>query len=137
MELEIEFAFTKYDLPFRKGNKPQLTQETFEIVAIATEKPPTYIIKDEQEEVIRGKSTRRNYVESFEYGFISSRVGFQRIFAALSKQYPQFISKFHAGASEFERTIGGSIFHGCTKTLLRGNLCFTMRNSPKNRGLLS
>ena len=46
---------SQYDLPFRKGYKPQLTQETFEIVAIATEKTPTYTIKDEQEEVIRGK----------------------------------------------------------------------------------
>ena len=46
---------SKYDLPFRKGYKPQVTQETFEIVAIATKKPPTSAIKDEQEEVIRGK----------------------------------------------------------------------------------
>ena len=45
----------KYDLPFRKGYKPQFTQEFFEIVAIATKKPPTYTIKDAQEEVIRGK----------------------------------------------------------------------------------
>ena len=46
---------SKYDLPFRKGYKPQFTHENFEIVAIATKKPPTYTIKDEQEEVIRGK----------------------------------------------------------------------------------
>ena len=46
---------SKYDLPFRKGYKPQFTQKIFEIVAIATKKPPTYTIKDEQEEVIRGK----------------------------------------------------------------------------------
>ena len=45
---------SKYDLPFRKGYKPQFTQEIFEIVAIATKKPPTYTKKDE-EEVIRGK----------------------------------------------------------------------------------
>ena len=47
-------CISKYDLPFRKGYKPQFTQEFFEIVAIASEKPPTYTIKDEQEEVIRG-----------------------------------------------------------------------------------
>ena len=47
--------FSKYDLLFRKGYKPQFTQEFFEIVTIATKKPPTYTIKDEQEEVIRGK----------------------------------------------------------------------------------
>ena len=32
---------SKYDLPFRKGYKPQFTREVFEIVAIATRKPPT------------------------------------------------------------------------------------------------
>ena len=46
---------SKYDLLFRKGYKPQFTQEIFKIVAIATKKPPTYTIKDEQEEVIREK----------------------------------------------------------------------------------
>ena len=46
---------SEYDLPFRKGNKPQFTQEIFEIVTIATKKPPTYAIKDEKEEVIRGE----------------------------------------------------------------------------------
>ena len=46
---------SKYDLPFRKGYKPQFTREVFEIVAIATRKPATYKIKDEQGEVIRGK----------------------------------------------------------------------------------
>ena len=45
---------SKYDLPFRKRYKPQFTQKKFEIVAIATKKPPTYTIKDEQEEIIRG-----------------------------------------------------------------------------------
>ena len=45
---------SKYGSPFRKGYKPQFTQEMFESVAIATKKPPTYTIKDEQEEVIRG-----------------------------------------------------------------------------------
>ena len=37
---------SKKDLPFRKGYKPQFTRENFEIVAIATRKPPTYTIKD-------------------------------------------------------------------------------------------
>ena len=46
---------SKNDLPFRKGYKPQFTREVFEIVAIATKKPPTYTIKDEQGEVIQGK----------------------------------------------------------------------------------
>ena len=67
---------SKYDLPFRKGYRPQYTQEIFGIVAIATKKPPKYTIKDEQEEVIRRNSTRRNQLESFEYGFFYNRVGF-------------------------------------------------------------
>ena len=46
---------SKYDLPFRKGYKPQFTREVFEIVAIATKKPPTYAIKDEQDELFQGK----------------------------------------------------------------------------------
>ena len=46
---------SKYDLLFKKGYKPQYKQEFFEIVAIATKKPPTHAIKDEQEEVIREK----------------------------------------------------------------------------------
>ena len=45
----------KYDLPFRKDYKPQFTREVFEIVAISSRKPPTYTIKDEQDEIIRGK----------------------------------------------------------------------------------
>ena len=42
--------------------------------------------------------------------FIYNRVGFQRIFTAPSKQHAQFIFKFHAGASEVGRTMGGSNF---------------------------
>ena len=45
----------KYDLHFRKSHKPQFTQEIFEIVANAPKKPPTFTVKDEQEEVIREK----------------------------------------------------------------------------------
>ena len=33
---------SKFDLAFCKGYKPQFTREAFEIVAIATRKPPTY-----------------------------------------------------------------------------------------------
>ena len=45
---------SKYDLLFRKDYKPQCTREVFEIVAIATRKPTSYTIKDEQDEVIQG-----------------------------------------------------------------------------------
>ena len=46
---------SKYDIPFRKGYKPQFTKEVFEIVAISSKKPPTYTIKVEQDETTRGK----------------------------------------------------------------------------------
>ena len=46
---------SKYDLLFRKGYKPQFTREVFGIVATATRKPPTYTIKDAQDEIIQGK----------------------------------------------------------------------------------
>ena len=50
----------RYNLSFRKNYKPQFTQEIFEIVAIATKKPPTHTIKDEQEEVTGGNSAKMN-----------------------------------------------------------------------------
>ena len=42
-------------LPFRKGYKRQFTNGIFKGVALATRKPPTYNIRDEQGEVIKGK----------------------------------------------------------------------------------
>ena len=55
--------FSKYDLPFRKGYKPQFTQEVFEIVAISSRRPPTYTIKDEKNEIIRGKFYQKELVK--------------------------------------------------------------------------
>ena len=46
---------SKNDIPFRKGYKPQITDEIFEISAVSTKKPPTYIIKDLEKEEILGK----------------------------------------------------------------------------------
>ena len=46
---------SKYDLHIRKDYKPQFTREVFEIVAIATRKPPTHTNKNEQGECIQGK----------------------------------------------------------------------------------
>ena len=54
---------SKYDLPFRKSYKPQFTRENFEIVAIATRKPPTYTIKDEQEEIYQGKLYQKELIK--------------------------------------------------------------------------
>ena len=46
---------SKVDLPFKKGCKPQFTEEIFETAALASRKPPTYTIKDNQSLVIRGR----------------------------------------------------------------------------------
>ena len=46
---------SKNDIPFRKGYKPQFTDEIFEISAVSTKKPPTYIIKDLDKGEILGK----------------------------------------------------------------------------------
>ena len=54
---------SKYDLPFRKGYKPQFTREVFEFVAIATRKPPAYTIKDEQGEIIQGKFYQKELIK--------------------------------------------------------------------------
>ena len=54
---------SKYDLPLRKGYKPQFTSEVFEIVAVATKKPPTYTIKDEQGEIIQGRFYQKELIK--------------------------------------------------------------------------
>ena len=54
---------SKYDLIFRKGYKPQFKREVFEIVAIATRKPPTYTIKDVQGEVNQGKIYQKELIK--------------------------------------------------------------------------
>ena len=50
-----EVRVSKNDIPFRKRYKPQFTDKIFEISAISTIKPPTYIIKDLDKEEILGK----------------------------------------------------------------------------------
>ena len=47
----------------RKGYKPQFTQEVYELVAISSKKTPTYTIKDEQDEIIRGKFYQEELVK--------------------------------------------------------------------------
>ena len=53
---------SQYGLPLKKSCEPQLTQKLFEIVAIATKKPPTYTIKDDQEEVLRAKFSEKELI---------------------------------------------------------------------------
>ena len=56
---------SKYDLSFCKGYKPQYTRHFFEIVAIATRKPPTFTINDEQGEVNQGKFYQKELIKFF------------------------------------------------------------------------
>ena len=58
-----ECEYQKCDLPFRKRYKPQFTREVFEFIAIATVKPPTYTIKDEQGEVIQDKFYHKELIK--------------------------------------------------------------------------
>ena len=54
---------TEFDLPFRKGYKPQFKQEIFEIVAISSRKSPTYTLKDEDDEIIGGKFYQKELIK--------------------------------------------------------------------------
>ena len=59
----VRVRISKFDLPFRKGYKPQFTKEVFEIFAISSKKPPTYTIKDEQDEIIRGNFSQKELIK--------------------------------------------------------------------------
>ena len=54
---------SKCDLPFRKSHRPQFTKKVFEIVAISSRKLPTYTIKDEQDEIIRGTIYQKELIK--------------------------------------------------------------------------
>ena len=62
-EIGDRVRISKYDLLSRKGYKPHFTQDVFEIVAIATRKPPTYTIKDEQDEIIQVKFCQKELIK--------------------------------------------------------------------------
>ena len=54
---------SKYYLLFCKGYKPQFTREVFKNVAIATRKPPTCTIKNEQSDVVQGKFYQKKLIK--------------------------------------------------------------------------
>ena len=54
---------SNYNLLFRKGYKPQFTREVFDIVTIATRKPPTYTIKDAQDDIIQGNFYQKQLIK--------------------------------------------------------------------------
>ena len=56
---------SKRSLPFRKGYKPQFTKKVFEIVAICCRNPPSYIKKDEQDEIFYGYFYQKELIQVF------------------------------------------------------------------------
>ena len=54
---------SKKDIPFRKGYKPQFTNEIFKIVKVVTTNPPTYSLQDRNGEIIRGKFYEQELVK--------------------------------------------------------------------------
>ena len=54
---------SKQELHFGKGCKPQFTPEVLEIVAIFSRNSPTYTIKDEQDEFMRGKFDQKMLIK--------------------------------------------------------------------------
>ena len=101
---------SKFDLPFRKGYKHNLHKNVFKMVPLLLKNLQRVQSKTNNKKLYVGSSTKRMQLESFEYGLIYNQVGFQRTFAAFSKQYAQFLDKFFARASEIGRTMGGSNF---------------------------
>ena len=63
LEIGDRVRISKYDSPFRKNYKLQCTKEVFAIIAISSRKPPTYTIKDEQDEVNRGKFYQKELIK--------------------------------------------------------------------------
>ena len=55
---------SKKNIPFRKGYKPQFTDETFKLSSISTKKPATYIIKDCKKEEVQAKSYQKELKKS-------------------------------------------------------------------------
>ena len=140
---------SKYDLPFRKGYKPQFTKDVFKIVAISSRKPPTYTIKDEQEEIIRGKFYQKELIKVINKAIVSNRVGFKLICATIARQYTELCYKLFSRAAETGKTMGGCNFRNIlhiiepkcygpiiyvfwqetfkfVRILLSGNLVFTL-----------
>ena len=63
LKVGVRFRISKYDLPFRKGYKPQCTKEVCKIVASSSKKHPTYTIKDEQDEIISGNFYQKELIK--------------------------------------------------------------------------
>ena len=90
-----KIRISKYDLPFRKGYKPQFTKEAFEIITISPKKPPTYTINN---------------------GIVYNRVGFKCICASISRQYTELSHKLFTRTTESGWSPGGCNFRNIPTT---------------------
>ena len=97
----------KYDVPFRKGYHPLFTQEVFEIVAISSTKPPIYAIKMNKMRLSAINFTRRSRSKSFNNEVVCNRVGFECIWATISRQFTELFYKFFIRATESGWSSGG------------------------------
>ena len=58
-----EVRMSGYDWSFRKRYRSQFMQKFFEIVVIASKKPPTYTLETDQDETILGNFYRKELIE--------------------------------------------------------------------------
>ena len=61
-EIGDRVRISKYDLPFRKCYKSHFTKQVFGNVATSSRKPPTYTIKDEEDEIMRSKFYQKELI---------------------------------------------------------------------------
>ena len=54
LKIEVQFASQSIICPSKTVTRHNLRQKTFNFFAVATKKQPTYTVKDEQDEIIRG-----------------------------------------------------------------------------------
>ena len=131
-----------YDLPFRKGYKSQFTKEVSEIVATSSKKPPTYTIKHEQDEIIRGKLYQKEFnqshltMESFTVELVSNAS------AQLSPDntlrfFRNFLPEQLNLDGQWEVEISEKSYQQCTEMLRRENLCFLKRNFQSHQNSIT
>ena len=94
---------SKYDLSLRTGYTSQFPQEVFEILGISSKKPPTYTIKDEKDEIVRGKFHQKEL--SLNNGTVYNRVGLKCITATIFRQYTEQFYKLFIRATEPGRSM--------------------------------
>ena len=102
---------SKYDLPFRKGYRPQFKKDIFDIVAISSKKN----LQHTQKRVNKMRLSAVNFIKkswskSFNNGIAYNRVGFKRICSIISRQNTELFYKLFTRATDSGRSMGGCNF---------------------------